>query len=273
VSVPYGVRMPLPTVATDLAAAHLAAVDAVLPGFVSALWITGSAASGDWRGRSDVDFVAATSRPPAAADVTALAALHADRGEVPYDGVYLPAADLADPPSGEEPAPQVTNGEFDTGSCGLCTPAGWLELRQDGVAVRGPAPAELVAAPEPAALTGWLLGNLRGYWAGQAAHTERVGAERAADAPVDGDPVSWMTLGAPRLHATLATGRIISKTAAGAYTAEHFPAYAELAGRCVRWRAGAAETFTMADGLRAAALIRAVVASAESLVAGTSVAG
>jgi hypothetical protein len=59
VSVPYGVGMPLPTVAADLAAGHLAAVDAALPGLVTALWITGSAASGDWQeARSDVDPVA-----------------------------------------------------------------------------------------------------------------------------------------------------------------------------------------------------------------------
>ena len=73
-----------------------------------------------------------------------------------------------------------------------------------------------------------------------------------------------MVLGAPRLHATLTTGRIVSKTAAGAYAAERFPDHAQLAGRCVRWRAGEPEEFTMADGLRAAALIRAVVSTAET---------
>ena len=69
-------------------------------------------------------------------------------------------------------------------------------------------------------------------------------------------------LGAPRLHATLATGEVISKTAAGAYAADRFPAYAELAGRCVAWRAGADDAFDTRDGLAAAALVRAVVASA-----------
>jgi hypothetical protein len=256
--------MPLPPAVSALVTERLATVDAALPGFVTALWVTGSAASGDWRpDHSDVDFVAATNRVPALADVEALAALHA-RGEPFYDGIYLAESDLAAPPSAEEPAAHVTNGEFGTGPCGQCTPAAWLELRQDGVAVRGPAPAELAPAPEPAALRSWLLGNLRGYWSETAEHAERVGAERPATAPADGYPVAWMVLGAPRLHATLTTGRIVSKTAAGAYAAERFPEYAELADRCVRWRAGEPEGFTMADGLRAAALIRAVVASADT---------
>jgi Domain of unknown function (DUF4111)/Nucleotidyltransferase domain len=266
--------MPLPQRVSALVAERLATVDAALHGSVTALWVTGSAASGDWRpDRSDVDFVAATSRVPALTDVEALAALHAAPGEPPYDGIYVAESDLAAPPSAEEPAAHVTDGEFGTGPCGYCTPAAWLELRQNGVAVRGLQPPELVPAPGPAALRSWLLGNLRGYWSDTAAHAERVGAERPVAAPVDGYPVVWMVLGAPRLHATLTTGRIVSKTAAGAYAAERFPVYADLAERCVRWRAGEPEDFTMADGLRAAALIRAVVADAEAPAARTAPAG
>lgn len=257
--------MPLPQAVSALVTDRLSAVDAALPGFVTALWVTGSAASGDWRpGRSDVDFVAATSRVPELADLEALAALHAAVGEIHYDGLYVPAADLGAPPSAEESAAHVVNGEFASGPCGYCTPVTWLELRQDGSAVRGPIPGTLVAAPDPAALRRWLLGNLRGYWSGQAAHTERVAAERPAAAPVGGEPVVWMTLGAPRLHATLAAGRILSKTATGAYVAEHFPAYAGLARRCVAWRAGEDVSFTFADGLDAARLVRAVVSAADA---------
>lgn len=259
--------MPLPQAVSALVTDRLSAVDAALPGFVTTLWVTGSAASGDWRpGRSDVDFVAATSRVPELADLEVLAALHAAGGGTHYDGLYVAEADLAAPPAAEEPAAHVVNGEFGTGRCGYCTPPAWLELRRDGIPVRGPAPATMVAAPEPAALRAWLLGNLRGYWSGEAAHVERVAAGRPAGAAIGGEPVVWMTLGAPRLHATLTTGEILSKTATGAYAAEHFPAYAELAGRCVAWRAGEDVPFTFADGLAAAALVRTVVSAAEAAV-------
>jgi hypothetical protein len=128
--------------------------------------------------------------------------------------------------------------------------------------VRGPAPAELVAAPDPAVLRDWLLGNLRGYWAGEADRVTAVLATRPADQPAGGEGVAWLVLGVARLHATLGTGEVISKTAAGQYVAEHFPAYAALAARCVAWRAGADVAFDTTDGLVAAVLVRAVVADA-----------
>ena len=150
--------MPLPPAVATLAADRLNAVEESLPGLVTALWITGSAAAGDYRpGRSDVDFVAATSRVPTPADVAGLTELHAafEAGfpaQPHWDGLYVPAAALAGPPSAQEPVPHAVDGVFGTGACGQRTPVGWLGLRQDGVAVRGPAPVEVVAAPEPAAL-------------------------------------------------------------------------------------------------------------------------
>jgi hypothetical protein len=62
--------MPLPQGVSALVTDRLAAVDAALPGFVTALWVTGSATSGDWRPAvSDVDTVVATSRVPTPGDL------------------------------------------------------------------------------------------------------------------------------------------------------------------------------------------------------------
>jgi hypothetical protein len=70
VSVPYGVRVPLPTVAADLAADRSPPSTPPRRGLVTAFRITGSAASGDFRpGHSDVDVVAATCRVPTLADL------------------------------------------------------------------------------------------------------------------------------------------------------------------------------------------------------------
>lgn len=262
-SVPYGSPVPLPPAVEALATERLSAVDAAVPGLVTALWITGSAVSGDWRpGRSDVDFVAATDHPPGPDELAALAAVHAGGGLPHYDGLYVPAAALADPPVAGEALPHVVGGEWDTGPCGECTPVTWLELRQRGVAVRGPAPAALVAEPDPAVLRAWLLGNLRGYWSQEAEAVTAALASRPAGQPTGADGVGWLVLGAARLHATLHTGEILSKSVTGQYVAEHFPAYAALAARCVVRRAGAPEAFDTADGLAAAALVREVVASA-----------
>ncbi len=262
-SVAYGSPVPLPPAVEALATERLSAVDAAAPGLVTALWITGSAVTGDWRpGRSDVDFVAATARPVGRAEVAALAAVHAGGGVPHYDGLYVPAAALADPPVAEEAVPHVVGGEWDTGPCGECTPVTWLELRRRGVAVRGPAPASMVAEPDPAVLRTWLLANLRGYWAGEAEAVAAALATRPADQPTGAEAVAWLVLGAARLHATLGTGEILSKSVTGQYVAEHFPAYAALAARCVVWRAGAPEAFDTTDGLAAAALVREVVASA-----------
>jgi hypothetical protein len=247
--------------ARDLAAARLAAVDAAFPGLVTAFWVTGSAVTGDWHpGVSDVDVVAALAAP---ADVGALAAVLAAPGPdrppaAPVDGLWLPLADLADPPVAGEAVPHVVGGEFSTGPCGECTPVTWLELRQRGVALRGPDPAAVVPAPDPAVLRGWLLANLRGYWSGQA---DAVAAAAAAGLVRD-EWVTWLVLGAPRLHATLATGEVLTKTAAAAYAADRWPDHADLAARCAAARAGAPAAFAPADGLAAADLVRTVVAAA-----------
>lgn len=251
--------MPLPPAARALAADRLAALDAAAPGLVTAFWVTGSATSGDWHaGMSDVDTVGALSREPTPVDLAALASAHSPTR--PYvDATYLPAAALADPPSAGEPLPHVVDGGFATGPCGEATPVTWLELRQRGEALRGPAPAALVAAPDPGVLRDWLLANLRGYWSDEAAAVAAALARRPVDQPAN---PQWLVLGPPRLHATLVTGEVLSKTAAGAYAARLVPARAGLIARCVAARAGADVAFTTPDGLAAAALARAVIADA-----------
>lgn len=252
--------MPLSSAATDAAADRLAVVDAALPGLVTAFWLTGSATSGDWwPGVSDVDVVVGLGRPLTPDEVPALAAAAAGP---PVDGIYLPVADMTDPPSAGEPVPHVVNGEFSAGPCDEASPVTWLELRQFGMPLRGPAPAELMPQPDPAAVRVWLLGNLRGYWSDEADEREKILTARPAGQPARAEGVCWLVLGAPRLHATLATGEVISKTAAGQYAARHWPAHAELARQCVAARAGADVAFTTVDALAAVALVRAVVADA-----------
>jgi hypothetical protein len=78
--------------------------------------------------------------------------------------------------------------------------------------------------------------------------------------------VPWAALGPGRLHATITTGEIISKTAAADYTAKLLPEHGELLARATAHRLGDdGETFTIADGNAACDLIDAVVHDAASM--------
>jgi hypothetical protein len=259
------VRLPADVAA--LVASHTASLDERLPGVVEALYLVGSVALGDYRpGMSDVDFVAIASRPLGPSDRAALAAVHGELAEVSathYDGCYVNRARLATLPVGGEEAPHSVEGEFRaTDGCAQLNPVTWMELRQCGVALRGPAAAAMVAAPADAVVRSWLLDNLQTYWLDIAALRETAVAGKDDREPFEAGPVLWGTLGPPRLHYTLAQGSIVSKTEAGRYAAAEFPGWTALADRCVRARAGEPVSFTVADAGASAALIRRVVADA-----------
>ena len=121
-----------------------------------------------------------------------------------------------------------------------------------------------VGLPDPERLRTWLLGNLAGYWT---TLTERVHAgvqDRACDAPTFGESVAWIVLGPARLHFTLATGDVTTKSGAADYIARQFPRWADLAERCRRHRHGEEVPFISADLIEAVQLTRRVRADAES---------
>jgi nucleotidyltransferase-like protein len=252
----------VPTVIEDLTRTYLGAVDRALPGFVSGLHIVGSAALGAWQpGVSDLDLLILTSRPPAESDLAELAKVHAAMPAAPHiDGVYLDPATLAERPADRRVVPFVVNGEFHTDRpCGELTPVLWLTLQRYGIAVRGTKPEVPV---DPAALRRYNLDNLREYWQPTAAQVGPYVADLPDDAPVEAFAVEWMVLGPARLHYTLTHADVISKAAAGAYLAELFPQWGELARRAVRWRAERSETFTVADLKAAAESVNAVAEDA-----------
>jgi hypothetical protein len=241
-------------VINELTRTYLDAVDRALPGYVRGLYLVGSAVLDAWRpGVSDVDTVILTSRPAGADDAAALATVHAGMPDSPHlDGVYLEPALARSWPDDQRVVPHVVNGTFTADQpCGDLTPVLWLTLHRYGVRVRGPAVAELGVRVDPEAVRRYNLDNLRTYWRSRAATTRAALTKVDPDEPVEAGTVSWYALGPARLHHTLAHGDVISKAAAGAYLGQLFPAYADLAHRAVRWRAGAPERFTAAD-LRAA---------------------
>jgi hypothetical protein len=249
--------------ATEL---HLAALDATAPGLVHGLYLTGSVTLGDYRpGRSDIDFMAFAIRPVTDPRVVALLAEVHEKLSVPgnYDGNYVDLAALPDVPDDQRRAPHVVNGEFHADDPNdQLTPATWAEFARYAITVRGPLARDLGISVRRDRLNEWTLGNLNHYWKRTA--EDGIATLRPHDAgeSIAADVVAWIALGPVRLHYTLATGDIASKSDAGRYALGLFPAYEDVLSRALAWRATGEGEFTCGDGIRAAELAIDLVADA-----------
>jgi hypothetical protein len=137
----------------------------------------------------------------------------------------------------DRPAVFTLDGEFkDAPNGGPVTPVLWAELARGPVVVREHEGLEVYDDHE--ALRAFTRDNLTSYWLPQTDELARHADGMADDAPMEAWVVECFVLGVPRLHALLATDEIVSKTAAGRWGAERFPAWAQLCGRCVASRAG-----------------------------------
>jgi Domain of unknown function (DUF4111) len=236
----------IPTPVRVLVDAYLELADRQLPGMVEGLYLVGSVALGDWQAASDVDFIAVSGRRPAGPALDRLAAVHAElaarraaeRRAPEFDGLYVCWDDLARPPARAQPAPYHLDSRFVTGEdCFEANPATWQTLHDHGVAVRGRAPATLGVWTDPAVLAEWTLGNLNDYWARWIDESGQALARKAPGDTIDGDLAAWGVLGIARLHATLLTGQIVSKSGAGRHVLSTFPArWHGVAERCLAIR-------------------------------------
>jgi hypothetical protein len=223
--------------------AYLMAVDAAAPGLVEGLYLTGSVALGDFRPhQSDIDFVAVVGARLDAARRTTLGRVHdalRRGGRRPaFEGVYVTWEDLATDPLLVAPAPSFHDGRFSDAGRFELNPVTWHVLARHGVAGRGPVPADVVVAADPAGLARWSRGNLDGYWRRWRARRARLWSPAGWAALGEWAP-AWGVLGVSRIHFTLATGQITSKAGAGAYALEAFPRrWHRLLEECLRVRRG-----------------------------------
>jgi hypothetical protein len=243
----------LPTAVDDVVHSHLRELDRAVPGLVEGLYLTGSVALGDFRtgrgptrwapsgaARSDVDFVALVRTRPDDAAVGALTGAHrrlaARRGRPPVEGVYLTRADLAGDPADATGLVHAHGGRV--GRDGTGQPVLWQEVAQLAVAVRGPDRAELDVSTDRARLDGWLRENLDTYWRRWHAGCSRALSPAGVLGLTHWPPV-WGVLGAARIHHTLRTGLICSKTDAGRHAREAFdPRWHRILDECLRLRTG-----------------------------------
>lgn len=260
----------LPVQARAALEEYLAALDTTLPGTARGIYVTGSAVLGDWQPeRSDLDILTVTERRLRDTELAALEALHAGIPGRPYrDAIYIPAEAV-----GAGPVPAETADRYPSAVDGLFhraryapDPVLWATLHRHGLTVRGPGAHSLGADPGEAWLRDWNHGNLESYWRPWAANGRAMMAGRAPGTPLPDGVVPWAVLGPGRLHATITTGEIISKTAAADYTAKLLPEHSALLARAKAHHLGDdSETFTIADGYAACDLIDAVVNDAASL--------
>lgn len=233
----------LPALVQRVGAGYLAGVDRVLPGRLEGFYLVGSVALGAFRPRrSDIDFVAVLSSDSDPSELrllkrmngrgSALAVwwtLRAGIGRWPptgFNGVFVTWKDLAASPSRITPIASQRAGRFFVGSGFDVNPVTWRVLGEGGIALRGPDPRGLRVYTDERELRQWVAGNLSTYWA-RWSDLVRGGSWTAAKGLLR-TGTAWGVLGAPRLHATLATGEILSKEQAGVYAMDVFASWRPL---------------------------------------------
>jgi hypothetical protein len=254
----------LPSEVEAITSEYLKLIDSLLPGLVVGFSVTGSIPLGDYRpGRSDIDGVVIVSEP--VTDPAVVEPVHAKLPERPYfDVTYLTADALAAPPDHRQPAVYTIDGEFrDPAVVGPVTPVLWSELARQSIPVR--ATPGLAVLDDHQALVDHTRANLTSYWQPQLDRLEQYAASLPGDQELEGSIVPWYVLGIPRLHALLATGNIISKTAAGEHAAAVFPTYADLCTRALNHRSGQSVPFTAVDATQTAGFGHEVITSALNL--------
>ena len=210
---------PTPDVATALGT-WLEVVDSVDPYLVEGLYVVGSFALDDWvPGISDIDVVVVTAEPATDEDFGAIrtaCALLAERQPVPHvDGPFLAWGDLVVEPATGLHRPWVLHGEpHHDGDCFEINPVTWYELANHGVTVRGPRPDRLGIPTDVEARVRFVVDNLRTYWT-DLAEQVLTACDAQPDASFDAASLTWVALGALRLHHTAFTGGVTSKRGAG----------------------------------------------------------
>lgn len=247
--------------AQTLAQTFLANADQEAPGLVEGLYLTGSVALGDFRPHaSDVDFVIVTARRPTAADRDLLRRIHArTRSAIPrpeFNGIHVTWEDLVRDPMSCGPVASVIGGRFRNRAGADVNPVTWHVLAERGVTVRGPLPVELDVWDEPDGLRAWSLGSLDEHWRRWRAKAGRLVTPRGL-AVLGSFAPSWSVLSVSRLHFTLNTGEITSKSGAGMYALHAFPErWQRIINECLRVRRAsqAASLYESALARRRAAL-------------------
>jgi hypothetical protein len=204
----------LPTEVRGAIEGQLRRVDGALPGLVEGLHVVGSIALDDFHpAHSDIDLVAICDAPLSPDACATLTRLH-QPSRPNLDVLYVTRDDLARDPSGES-FPHSLDGAFHADGGFDANPVVWRTLGTKAIAVRGPGLAASEVWFDPAHLRAWNLANLDGYWTAKIEEWRCLSGTEALVRHQYG--LQWLVLGVPRLHFTVATLEVTSKTGAGRY--------------------------------------------------------
>lgn len=203
--------------------AYARLVDDHLPDRIRGLYLTGSLALGDYRpGRSDIDFVAVSDTALQPSELGALQRVHTElqrtmRGPR-LDGVYLTWPALAAAPVGLS-VPYCLCGQFEAKGDFAVNPVTWCILDRHPLPLRGP--TKPFVFHDEQMLREWCRESLLSYWGSWVCSARGYGVHRLYS--LSRELTVWGVLGVARPHATIWTGDMISKTAAGEYALDVFP--------------------------------------------------
>lgn len=265
---------------------YLGWLDRLLPDEVVGFYVVGSIAQGAYlAGRSDIDYVAVLRDRGGESLFRRLRMLHLVGGAAgaldalrarhwvrtgSRNGIFVAEEDLTRPAGEITPVASIVGLGFQRGGHAV-NPVDWKLFAEEGIAVRGPAPATLGLDPEPERLIAWNLENLELYWRPWAQRLARAPWQRLVRSGYSPSwTVAWGALGAPRLHHTIATGDVVSKEAAGEYALDVFPTHWHpLVRHALAYRRGEPARLAVRDvdaRLReTAAFVVAVIESAREL--------
>lgn len=215
----------LPVSVGEVTHTFLQSVDAAAPGLIEGLYLIGSVGLEDFQPHcSDIDFVAVSAAPFGKGALAALEGAHASvrtrYPRVAFEGTHLCSADLVVGPNGCASAPFSSGGRFEAAGAFAINPVTWHELVTSSVPIRGRTLGTGQVWQDERVLRQWTLENLRSYWSPWLARYR----DSSADARFNDEFVAWGVLGVARLHYTLATGRITSKSGAGRHALDVFSA-------------------------------------------------
>ena len=212
----------LPDDVSATMSAYARLVDEKLPGRIGGLYLSGSLALDDYRaGRSDIDFVAVSDTALQGPELEVLRRVHNELRRLlgpKLDGVYLTWSALAAAPDGLS-VPYCLRDRLEPNGDFAVNPVTWRLMHRHALPLRGP--ARPVVRDDDQMLREWCRENLRTHWGSWVRYARGYGVHRLYS--LAHELAVWAVLGVARPHATIRTGEMFSKTAAGKYALEAFP--------------------------------------------------